>query len=266
MLCYTNKILRYAASYHRILLSATLGAIWAVMVQISSGIVRNIFHVCTYLIISYAMVAVISGTYKLKKNIKGMVVLYLITFCLSGVINIFMEYTNAGKQFGNKILSSPMLIIYVVIAVVIIKICAHSIVGITEISSYTAKMKISVAGVEFDVNGLIDTGNSLRDPYNGKPVCILDRMAVPDNLYISSKEKLHYIPISSVGCENGVIQVFTAEKCEIYNNGKIISVSNVLIGISDTVISHGNDYEMLINPLIIKIGDNDHGVKSSSRR
>lgn len=266
MLYYTNKFCGYAASYLRILLSATLGALWAVIVQISAGTVRNIFHICTYLVVSFLMVMIISGTYNPKRNIKGTVILYIITFAFAGAVHMLVSYTDMGRFIGQKILSRPELLVYVIVAAVIIKICAQAVVRIMQIREYIVKVDIRVAGRNFTVNGLVDTGNHLTDPYNGKPVCVIDKNAVPDNIYIGQKEKVHYIPISSVGCGNGVIQVFTAETCRIYNSSIEMNLKDVLVGISENVISHGDDYDMLVNPLLIKMGDDSYGIKSSSRR
>ena len=266
VLYYTNKVCGYAASYPRILLSATLGALWAVIVQVSTGAVRNIFHICTYLVISYLMVMIISGTYQLKINIKGTVILYVITFSLAGAVHMLASYTDAGSMIGHRILSQPELLVYIVIAIVIIKLCAQAVARIIQIREYIVKVDISVSDRHFTVNGLVDTGNHLTDPYNGRPVCVIDKRAVPENIDIGQKEKVHYIPISSVGCGNGVIQVFTAETCRIYNSNMEMNLKDVLIGISENVISHGDDYDVLINPLLIKMGDDSYGIKSSSRR
>ena len=86
VLSCTCRICGYAASYPRRLLSATLGALWAIVVEVSRGALRNVFHVCTYVIVSTVMVMIISGTTRIKKISKGLAVLYVVTFGICGAV------------------------------------------------------------------------------------------------------------------------------------------------------------------------------------
>ena len=60
--------------------------------------------------------------------------------------------------------------------------------------------------------------------------------------------------------------VFTASACHIYNSSMDITLNNVLIGISETALSKGEDYDLLINPELIENGEDRYGIKSSSGR
>jgi stage II sporulation protein GA (sporulation sigma-E factor processing peptidase) len=211
------------------------------------------------------MVWVISGTYRLKENIKGVVILYAVTFALSGILNMIAMYTSFGSIVTAKVMSEPQLVIYIFAAVLVVKSCIRAIVKLVRIDSYVALVEISAAGVTFRAKGLVDTGNHLCDPYSGKPVSIIDRRALPENIYIGRNEKMHYIPVNSVGSSNSVIQVFTAAECKVYLRNETFGLSNVLIGVSENNISTKGDYDMLVHPSLITRGDNNYDIKSSGR-
>lgn len=255
VLVCASRICGYAASYLRILLSATIGAVWSVIVLVSDGYIRNILHVCTYLVIGVIMTAVICSTFRVKRIIKGVAVLYGVTFAFAGAVQMLYSYTDYGAAVLRHVLASPQLALYVVVSLVALKLCFQSIFHIRNMSGFMYKVCIHTGNADFTVNALADTGNHLTDPYSGKPVSIIERAALPDNIDIGSKEKLHYVPISTVGCQSGVIQVFTAQRCRIYNENTEIIVDDILIGISENTISHGCDYEMLVNPDLIRMGE-----------
>jgi stage II sporulation protein GA (sporulation sigma-E factor processing peptidase) len=265
VLSFTNKVCGYSAKFPRLLISATFGALWAVAVFTSAGNVRTILHICTYLPVACVMVWVISGTYRLKENIKGVVILYAVTFALSGILNMIAMYTSFGSIVTAKVMSEPQLVIYIFAAVLVVKSCIRAIVKLVRIDSYVALVEISTAGVTFRAKGLVDTGNHLCDPYSGKPVSIIDRRALPENIYIGRNEKMHYIPVNSVGSSNSVIQVFTAAECTVYLRNETFGLSNVLIGVSENNISTKGDYDMLVHPSLITRGDNNYDIKSSGR-
>jgi stage II sporulation protein GA (sporulation sigma-E factor processing peptidase) len=250
VLFITNRACGYAATYLRLLLSTTFGALWAVLVLISEGCVKNIFHICSYLLVSYICVWIISGTNQIRINIRGTAVMYAVTFILAGALKMLMN-SGIGGVLGVRILSRPAVGVTVILSVILVKICLKALTERLRVRELTAMAEISVGGQTFTLNAIIDTGNCLTDPYSAKPVCVAEKAALPDNLYIGSDELLHYIPISSVGCENGVIQVFTAGKCRIYNKELDLELNDVLIGISENRLSRDAGFEMLINPVLL---------------
>jgi stage II sporulation protein GA (sporulation sigma-E factor processing peptidase) len=184
---------------------------------------------------------------------------------LSGILNLLAMHTSFGSLFAAKIMSKPQLCIYIFVAVLTVKSCVRTIVKLVRIESYSVLVEISVAGATFRAKGLVDTGNHLRDPYSGKAVSIIDRRALPENIYIGRNEKMHYIPVNSVGSSNSVLQVFTVSECRIYSGKETFVLSNVLIGVSENNISTKGDYDMLIHPSLITRGDNNYDFKSSGR-
>ncbi len=252
LLYITNKICGYAATYLRILLSATFGALWAVLVLISQDCVKIIFQICSYLPVSYICVWIISGKNHIKYNIRGQAALYAAAFVLYGAFNMLVMSTGVGSAVAVRILSRPAVLVCLIFSIIIVEVCLNTLLGCLRLKNYLAVVEICAAGKTFVAKALIDTGNHLSDPYTGKPVCVMDRRALPLDIDIGEDELMRYIPISSVGCQNGVIQIFTAKQCRIYNKDVDLELNDVLIGISENVISSVGEYDMLINPMLLK--------------
>jgi len=67
-------------------------------------------------------------------------------------------------------------------------------------------VRIVESGKEFDFNALFDTGNSLIDPYTGKPVSIIEENEDMRSLLRDKPQKYRLIPFRSLGRENGLLE------------------------------------------------------------
>ena len=61
VLCITKKICKFAATYLQILLSATFGALWSVIVLIVPENIKGAVNICTYILISALMIRICAG-------------------------------------------------------------------------------------------------------------------------------------------------------------------------------------------------------------
>ena len=126
-----------------------------------------------------------------------------------------------------------------------------------------------------ELNALVDTGNSLRDPINNAPVIVAEfdsvKAFLPDSVKILFYEKqennlqnllesaqvndftgrLRMIPYESLGRQNGLLIGFRPDKVEIKREKDTIALSEVVIGIYNCSLSHNGDYQGLLNPELI---------------
>lgn len=107
-------------------------------------------------------------------------------------------------------------------------------------------------GPPVEVTALLDTGNSLREPFSGKPVCILDK-----NVFERLWEKeqpggYRAIPYHSVGKKHGILPGYLLPEMRIELDGIIRKRKNVYIGISEEKLAEGENYAMILNPLVLK--------------
>ncbi|MDR0999676.1 MAG: sigma-E processing peptidase SpoIIGA [Clostridiales bacterium] len=135
-------------------------------------------------------------------------------------------------------------------------------------------VRIYVDEKSVEINALVDTGNSLRDPLSHAPVIVAEfesiKSFLPDNVRLMFYEKsdinpivllesqggdfdkkLRMIPYESLGKKNGILIGFRPDKVEITRESDIVSPGNVVIGIYNFALSRDGDYQGLLNPELI---------------
>ncbi len=144
---------------------------------------------------------------------------------------------------------------------------------------------------DVQINGLLDTGNLLRDPCSGRPVHLV-RMSILESCGITETDFLGLVPYQALGSNDGLLAIYRAGELIIYSNtrpaatcpdicqadasestrqakaarrihpriGKA-SISTDLIDIRPAVIAaapdelfYGKDYDAILNSAIITEG------------
>jgi len=126
-----------------------------------------------------------------------------------------------------------------------------------------------------ELNALVDTGNSLRDPLSHAPVIVAEfdsvKAFLPDSVKLLFYEKqennlqnlltyastddfsgrLRMIPYESLGKQNGLLIGFRPDRVEIMRENDTVALSDVVIGIYNRSLSRNGDYQGLLNPELI---------------
>ena len=231
-----KNVLKIKKSVFRLILSAIFGGLYAVMVFFIPHVML-IGEFVTYIGAIEIMVWIAFGKSGIKENIKKVLFIYLITFLLNGIINIFHVNDNMWK----------------VLFIVLIS-CGIMIVGIKKVmvmigeESVRYIVKITEENKSISVKALKDTGNHLTDPLTNKPVSIIEK----DILYslIKDTEKKLYVPFQSVGKSNGLMEAYIVEQIEL--GGK--QYYNTEIGVFEGKLSKNNEYQMILHPKLFESG------------
>ncbi len=250
LLIVHRQMLGYTATYLRIAMSATLGAVWACIVEVTK--LGNTFagKVCTYIFIAAIMVRICTGKCNIKKWIRDTGILYAIAALVGGICHMVMYYTMAGYWVQTVIFGNHLLIISLFMSVVLI-IVINSYIAVKkayECKLYRVVLEVNQKSVT--LRGFYDTGNVLRDTFCGKPVHIVEKQyleAIFNEIEDYAQLKLHIIPFSSLGCESGILEVITADRMYIYGNEEVKVLQQPLIGMTKQHLSQDGAYDMLIN-------------------
>lgn len=65
----------------------------------------------------------------------------------------------------------------------------------------------------------MDSGNSLKDPYTGRPVCVLDEETAK-KLGISTEKAVRLIPYHSIGRAHGLLRAVTVSELYLRKDGQ----------------------------------------------
>ncbi|MEY8391480.1 sigma-E processing peptidase SpoIIGA [Lachnospiraceae bacterium 45-W7] len=96
------------------------------------------------------------------------------------------------------------------------------------------------------VKGFFDTGNLLMDPLVGKPVHIIKKKILEEQI---EKGKLlpRMIPFHSLGTENGLIEAVTIEGMYIIKEGRSLYLDRPVLGLAEGNLFQDDGYSVILN-------------------
>lgn len=231
-----RKILKCPATHGRIFLGAAAGALgtcFVIVLPIPYAFVKFLlFHG----LVNLLMLKTGLGTGWDRTLLKGWVLLYISGFLMGGVLGFLRQYIRTASLFFAFAIASY----YVVL-------------GIWNLLRALAGQEARRCGVilyqgerQYQTQALIDTGNSLRDPFTGKPVSILGPAAAEKLGNWREAKGLHFIPYHSVGRKEGVLPAFPLDRMCILKKGPRM-VEKPMVAVCEEEITAG-DYEVILNP------------------
>ena len=217
----------------------------------------------SYIFTALVMVIVTFGKCNGKQLIRRTGSLYLVTVLLGGVMNLVYDYTYFGYVLHgifSAVYENPVNLMRMIVFTGISYILLNSITKLLE----AKKMKLSFVevtlvfkGREIRLKALIDSGNSLTDPYYGKPVHIAEYEALQRILegVDIHREKYRLVPFHSLGRKNGMVEVIEFDELIVSETDCmggdkehiLYSEKNPAIGLYHAKLSGDRKYEMLLH-------------------
>ena len=203
---------------------------------IGEDLTKPLKIVLTYVVIVYVMELIAYGKYNAVTMTRNMIIIYIITFILSGAVN---AYYCENRGDGINVTKTILLVFFIEIFLVVLVKRSQKDVSITSLYQVT----LLVDGNRINVIGLADTGNSLTEPITGKPVSVIqaeELKEIPDKILL--------VPYNSVGKERGLMRAFVADNMIV--NGR--TVEKPIIGIHKGSFGGNNRYQLILHPKILK--------------
>lgn len=266
----TSLIVKNKVKIIRLILSATIGAIYSIALYITNmKIYTSIF---SKFVLSIIMMYVAFKPQKVKKLCKQTIIFYLTSFIFGGVALYLIYYLKPeeiliknGMYVGEYVLK--VIILGAIFACIIVKISINLIKS--KIKCSYCKITIKLNEKEITTQAMIDTGNLVKEPITNAPVVIVESSLLEgiipreilknlDNIlcgnlsnisqelqdiYIS---KLRCIPFSSIGKENGMLVGIKASEIIVENEDEIKVNKNIVLGIYDKSLTKKGEYRALI--------------------
>ena len=254
VLFLTGIIIKNNKKIYRTIVSAIIGATYATIVMITEGmeiyqksigifqkgigedLTKPLKIVLTYVVIVYVMELIAYGKYNAVTMTRNMIIIYIITFVLSGAVN---AYYWENRVDGINVTKTILFVFFIEIFLVVLVKRSQKDVSITSLYQVT----LLVDGNRINVIGLADTGNSLTEPITGKPVSVIqaeELKKIPDKILL--------VPYNSVGKERGLMRAFVADNMIV--NGR--TVEKPIIGIHKGSFGGNNRYQLILHPKILK--------------
>ncbi len=261
--------------WFNLLLAALVANIYFFLVLIIQNIdINNFITVFLQILlnITAAIVIIRIAFPKIKKRnlIKAVSYLYLITFITIGTtLSVFYVYGGSPFDAGMQKIIIGMIILFLI-----------GNFGWRYFQKYKTPeefylpVKIYYLDIVVNIIGLLDTGNSLTDPFTKAPVIVVNlediislfSEKIQEELwscgedYIKAIEvfnshglgqRIRILPFSDLGKENGMILGFRPDFIELEYQGRILKVKKCILALSRRRLDVDNEYQALIHPQLI---------------
>lgn len=252
-------------TYLRCLLGSAAGSFFSIislMFPFNNMIGQMLF---SYIFIVIIMVMITFGIMKIEYIVRNCLVIYVMTIFLGGLMNFLYSYTYLGYIFQSvikDIIITPN-IIWLLSMTAVSYLCINGIVHYLKREkkcNLYVKVHLLFNGKYTELLGLIDTGNSLREPYSGKPVHIVSVQSIKElldeaDLYSAN---LKYVPFHSIGEKHGLIKTLEFNEMLVYAIDKesedkkelIYKGEKVIVGLYEGVLSEKSEYQMILHKSI----------------
>lgn len=230
-------ILKKKTKFVRIIFGSLIGSLSLLILFFDiSMLVLNIFKI----IISILMIYVTFGK---KKILYNLFYLYVVSIIVGGslyLINDTFGYGVNGFLFINNGYSIN-LVVLLVISPVVISFYVLEFIKYRKMINTIYSVVIKFRNYEVCLDGFLDTGNKLVDPYFRRPIVLVNRkcLRIRDSNYI-------YVPFNSLN-NNGLLKCIMCEYI-LVNNKKY---RNILIGVSDNL-----NIDCILNERLISYEEN----------
>lgn len=177
------------------------------------------------ILISVIMILVTFSYKNIRYFVKNFFFLYSASMILGGFLyflNIEFSYKQEGLVFYHDGLSINFIFL-IIFSPVILYIYIRQGLNLKNNFSNYYKVNIYLKNKKIRLNGFLDTGNKLKDPYSGKPIIVVNEKSI-------KKDNYNYllVPVKTVS-EESMMRCIKIDEVEIIGVGK---KKDVLLGLT----------------------------------
>ena len=213
-----------------------------------------------YVFIAVILNLIVCRKKTIKKIVKGVVIIYGITIFMGGAVNLLYSYTYLGfflKNYINILMAGPVnifrLITYTGVSYMMLT-CIWKIIMKNKRKYEYVDVVLKLNDKSICLKGLIDTGNSLKDPYTGARVHVVQAGRLNKIISREQMVSLHYrlVPFNSLGNSNGIIEVINMDSMTVEKKdsmGNIVAEyteNNPAVGLYSGKFTKTDEYEILL--------------------
>lgn len=264
----TSIMLKIKPKFIRVIISATIGSLYAIITYITDLSIYT--SIISKMILAIVMVYVAFNPQNIKNMWKQILIFYFTSFVFGGVALYLIYFIKPQDVFikngifvGEYVLK--VIFLGAIMAFVIIKISIKFIKTKINTKDMFCKLKIKLNGKEIETKAMIDTGNLAKEPITNTPVIIVESSLLYeilpkeileniDNILAGKIEeiqeeyipKLRCIPFSSLGKQNGMLLGIKADQITVEKEETSKTTDNVIIGVYDKSLTKRGEYRALI--------------------
>lgn len=179
---------------------------------------------------------------------------YLVSFAFAGfMLCLWYFISPQGLMIKNSVVYfdvSPLFLFGATIISYLMIRLIHRLTGRQEAQALNCAITVERGEKILQTTALVDTGNSLREPFTGYPVVIVEEALIKELMpACDEKTVLRLIPCTTVSGKS-LMPAFRPDKLTVAVQKKKVEVENVYIAISRAPLSSG-EFGALISPELL---------------
>mgnify|MGYP004702064591 CR=1 FL=1 len=277
LLFTTSKCARSKTGVLRLLLSASIGAFYAVAaILFDTSMLQSVF---VRLLISIVMLIAAFGWLDIKKFLKLTVLFYGVTFLFAGTGFGLYYLLEAESILSGDITTGDYPLYLLVIASFVAIAIFRFIWSVTRIKASDCeslyKIEVCFDGSTISMEALLDTGNMLIDPLSRYPVIVVEYEGIKEALLPEIKllfeqsldnnfeaitrimaasswiGRFRIIPFSALEKKDGMLIGFKPDKVRVLMSNIWHEIENVVVAVYNHKLCQNSRYLALLHPGII---------------
>jgi len=285
LLFLLKQVNRKSSNVPRLIAAAAIGAIFAVIISIFPWMNVIFRFVLMNVLAAILMLRIAFGKLKKADLFKQVIVLYLITYFVGGLLNSIYYHTNFRLyllKVGDTLIFSN--ISWKFVAIVIMLLVPATLFFLWLLRCYqsneheTYEVELFLENRSVHTKGLIDTGNCLYDPIFKKPVMVIENSLLEELLSTEFRNdlenakrymvdsnfntgqwdigsehvlRLRFIPYQSIGETQGMMLGLILDKVLIHTGKETICNEKVTAAICDNHLSTKDDYHVILHKKLL---------------
>ena len=277
LLFTTSKCARSKTGVSRLLVSAAIGAFYAVAaILLETSMLQSLF---VRILISIVMLVVAFGLDDVKKFFRLTVLFYGVTFLFAGA-GFGLYYFFETESFFSSDISIGDYPLYLLATASFVAIAIFRFIwSVTRIQASDCeslyKIEVCFDGETISMEALLDTGNRLIDPLSRYPVIVVEFDGIKDVLVPEIKllfeqslennleaitrimaasswiGRFRIIPFSALEKKDGMLIGFKPDKVRVLMSNIWHEIENVVVAVYNHKLCQNSRYLALLHPGII---------------
>lgn len=277
LLFTTSKCARSKTGILRLLLSAAIGAFYAVAaILLDTSMLQSFF---VRLLISIVMLIAAFGWLDIKKFLKLTVLFYGVTFLFAGTGFALYYLLETESILSGDITTGDYPLYLLVIASFVAIAIFRFIWSVTRIKASDCeslyKIEVCFDGSTISMEALLDTGNMLIDPLSRYPVIVVEYEGIKEALLPEIKllfeqsldnnfeaitrimaasswiGRFRIIPFSALEKKDGMLIGFKPDRVRVLMSNIWHEIENVVVAVYNHKLCQNSRYLALLHPGII---------------
>lgn len=244
----TASITKTNIKIFRMVASSFIGALFSLYIFLPP--LNAFLEILLKLVASVVTVFIGFGFVNIKRFLKNIITLFSVTFGFAGaMIGIWYIFKPNGMVINNSVVYfniSPVFLVLFSVVGYFISFFIRKIFEPRNISARFCEIEIEIEGKKAETTALIDTGNSLSDPFGSSEIIIADKSVLDGILEESERQKRYRAVPTLTVSGTKLLDGFRCDKAKITGVDNPIVLEKPIVAISATRIV--GEYKAIINP------------------